>query len=141
MNHFIKGVLFGSGFGIGLVIVALLTVFVLFLSPLKFGEPGNSIVGTGALTLHDHHMDFDDARPTVSGTLVNTTDKTLSKVMVEASIFNRQGCFVDKETEYFESIAPGEKVGYKIKFHDWHKNDKTVDMDYKIRIKQGFDSS
>jgi hypothetical protein len=139
MNNFVKGLLFGSGFGIGIVAIALLVIFVLFISPIKFGQPGSSIVGTDALLIQDHRIIFTDGEPIISGTFVNSTNKKLSSVMVEASIFNENECFINKEDDYFDLILPKEKVGFKISFYDWDKSMDTQKLDYKVRITQGYD--
>jgi len=142
MNKFVRGLLFGLGFGIGIVIIALLTFLVLFNSPIKFGEPDSSIVGTNALIIQNHGISFEDSKPTISGTLVNSTDKTLSSVIVEASIFDDEDeCFIDKEQEYFAAIKPQESVGYKIEFYDWDNSIDNENLNYKVRIKQGFDEN
>jgi hypothetical protein len=139
MNNFVKGLIFGSGFGLGIVLIAGLVVFALFISPLKFGEPDSNIVGTDALKIQDHRIIFHDGKPIISGTLVNSTEKNLSSVMVEASIFNEDGCFINKEYDYFNLIPPKEKVGFKILFHDWTEIIDEKKMDYKVRITQGYD--
>lgn len=141
MNNFTKGLLFGAGFGVGIVIIALLAFLVLFVSPFKFGTPDSSIVGTNALIIQSQRIDFKDGKPTISGILVNSTGKTLSSVIVEGSILDKEECFIDKREEYFAAINPREKVGYKIEFYDWDNNIDKENLNYKVRIKQGFDEN
>ena len=139
MNNFFKGLLFGSGFGLGLVIIALVIAFFLYLSPIKFGDSDRSIVGTDALIIENHRIDFNDHKPTIYGTLVNSTDKTISSVIVEGSVFNQDDCFINKNDEYFNTILPNDTIGFKITFYDWENNTKEENLTYKVRIKQGFD--
>jgi hypothetical protein len=139
MNNFVKGIIFGSGFGLGLVIIALIVIGILFLSPLKFGDSPNSIVGTDAIIINEHRLEFIDGKPMIYGSLTNSTNKKLSSVMIEGSLFNKDECFIDKNTEYIDSLSPNEKFGFKIRFYDWKDAKKGTNLTYKVRIKQGFD--
>ena len=87
MNNFAKGILFGLGFGLGLVIIALIVIGILFLSPLKFGDSPNSIVGTDAIIINEHRLEFIDGKPMIYGSLTNSTNKKLSSIMIEGGLF------------------------------------------------------
>ena len=139
MNTFAKGIIFGPGFGLGLVIIALIVIGILFLSPIKFGYSPNSIVGTDAIIINEHRLEFIDGKPMIYGSLTNPTNKKISSVMIEGSIFNKDECFIDKNTEYIDSLSPTEKYGFKISFYDWKDIKKETNLTYKVRIKQGSD--
>ena len=139
MNNFVKGTLFGAGFGLGIVIIALIAVGTLQISPFNFGDSQSSIVGTNAITINDGKLEFSDGKPIIYGSIVNNTDKVLSSVIIQGSIFNEEECFIDKETEYIDSLSPGEKFGFKIRFYDWNEENEVINITHKVRITQGFD--
>ena len=139
MNNFVKGIIFGSGFGLALVIIALIAAAILFLSPFRFGDSSNSIVGKDAIIINEHRLEFVDGKPVIYGSLTNSTNKKLSSVMIEGSLFNKDECFIDKSTEYIYSLSPKEKFGFKIYFYDWKDSKKGTNLTYKVRIKQGYD--
>jgi hypothetical protein len=112
---------------------------ILFLSPFKFGSSPDSIVGTDAITFNEHRLEFIDGKPIIYGSLTNSTNKKLSSIMIEGSLFNKDECFIDKNTEYIASLSPNEKFGFKIQFYDWEDGRTEIRLNYKVRIKQGFD--
>lgn len=139
MNNFVKGTIFGAGFGLGIVIIALIVIGVLYVSPLNFGESPSSIVGTNEIIFNDDRLEFKDGIPIIYGSLVNDTEKELSSVIVQGSLFSEDECFIDKADEYIASLSPGEQFGFKIRFHDWKEEKAEIDIKYKVRITQGFD--
>ena len=131
--------MFGSGFGLGLFIIALIVIGILSISPIKLGGSPDSIVGTDAITFNEHRLEFIDGKPIIYGSLTNSTNKKLSSIMIEGSLFNKDECFIDKNTEYVASLSPNEKFGFKIQFYDWKDERTEQTLSYKVRIKQGFD--
>ena len=138
MNNFTRGLLFGLGFAIGILIIAASSLWILKHYHF-YGESPDTIVGTNAISINDYRIDFIDDKPCVLGTIKNNTKKNLKSVIIEASIFNKDNCFFDKDEEYIDTLPPGEPFGYKISFYDWKKDKPTNNLQCKVRIKQGFD--
>lgn len=140
MNPFVKGTVLGLGFGLGLAVALLVvfgTFFFVFLPFYEFGDSPHTIVGTDVLEIRDHRLEIFHGKPAIYGTLANSSNKELFGVIVEGSIFNQDGYFITKSSEYFAMIAPEDTVGLVISFYDWKDDLDESNMEYKLRIKQG----
>lgn len=141
MNLFVRGLLSGSGFAVGLVLVGSLSLCgVSKLSRLrKFDDSSSisslrgdhSVIGKEMLSIKEHRV----SDRSVLGSVKNNTNKPLFSVIVEVSLFDKTGKFLDKNTEYLSIVPPNETIGFKVEFFPRSLSDVTA----KVRITQGFD--
>ncbi len=140
MSTFVKGITFGLGFGLGLLMIALVVINYPFIISSCYDDGSDdTIVGTDAITINEHRLEVVDGKPMIYGSLTNSTDKQLSSVMIEGSIYNEDGRFLDKNDDYFASLPPKETFGFKIGFYDWKDRQLGNNLTHEVRIAQGFD--
>lgn len=101
----------------------------------------DTVVGTPTISINEHRLVFTEGKPAIYGSLRNTGSTMLSSVMVEGSIFDEKGVFLDKNTEYFSALWPKEHVGIKIVFHDWQGEKNLAKLVHKVRISQGYEKT
>ena len=124
MNVFTKGLCFGSGFAIGLVLLG--TLSLCGISKIQAYRNSNdsdfrtlksrNVAGTDIISVLEYRTEFSNGNCRVLGSIKNNTNTSVTAVMVQASVFSDTGKFLDKSFDFFNSISSGETVGFKIKF-------------------------
>lgn len=131
MNKFTKGILLG----ICLAVAVMLIVAVI--SRAVCCGSDDSIVDTGAIEILSQRLQFQDEKPYVMGMMSNTTSG-LEKVLIQASFFNGNGDFIDKNHEYVRHMSPQETFAFKIGLYQSYHKDLGTNLDYTLKITQGF---
>ena len=66
MNRFVRGLVFGSGFAAGVLLLLILALVLLLVLPVKLGSQ-HSIVGTDAVKISAYRLDSVDGDPVILG--------------------------------------------------------------------------
>ncbi len=108
MKTFLKSILIGIGFAVGIALVLFCLQFV------KGVGRDESIVGKDyAQIINDK---FSIQSGAITGTVTNTTDKTLQYVIVEGLLFDKSGAFLAKREEYANEIEPHGTFNFQVQF-------------------------
>lgn len=141
MKPFIKALVIGVGIAIGLILT---------LSIWDSSSREESIVDKGyAKIIHDRFQIKSGAH--IIGTVTNMTDETLKYVLVEGSLFDPSGTFLDKSDDYVDEIKPHGTFNFKIPFASNYRTDQdfitirdgltiesTNDVSFVTKVTQGY---